>query len=98
VARLVAARGDLEAHADEVDAAGYRLVVGNGGARPRVVTTGAGRSRCAPRESTTVGRRAGSPPPSCRPTCARPRRSSRCSLSSPGGDSSLRGLSTGDFA
>ena len=42
VALLAERRAYLEAHADEVDAAGHRLVVGNGYARPRVVTTGAG--------------------------------------------------------
>jgi transposase-like protein len=33
----------LEAHASLLDAAGHRLVVGNGYARPRAITTGAGR-------------------------------------------------------
>ena len=42
VALLAERRAYLEAHADEVDADGHRLVVGNGYARPRVVTTGAG--------------------------------------------------------
>ena len=42
VTLLAERRAYLEAHADEVDAAGHRLVVGNGYARPRVVTTGAG--------------------------------------------------------
>jgi len=42
VALLAERRAYLEAHADEVDAAGHRLVVGNGYARPRVVTTRAG--------------------------------------------------------
>lgn len=42
VALLAERRAYLEAHADELDATGRRLVVGNGYARPRVVTTGAG--------------------------------------------------------
>jgi len=42
VALLAERRAYLEAHADEVDAAGHRLVVGNGYARPRVVVTGGG--------------------------------------------------------
>ncbi len=42
VALLAERRAYLEAHADEVDAAGHRLVVGNGYAGPRVVTTKAG--------------------------------------------------------
>lgn len=36
-------RAYLEAHADQVDADGRRLVVGNGHARPREITTAAGR-------------------------------------------------------
>jgi len=36
-------RAHLEAHAELLDAAGHRLVVGNGYARPRAITTGAGR-------------------------------------------------------
>ncbi len=42
VALLAKRLAYLEAHADEVDTDGHRLVVGNGYARPRVVTTGAG--------------------------------------------------------
>ena len=41
-ALLAERRAYLDAHADVVDAAGKRLVVGNGYARPREVTTGAG--------------------------------------------------------
>jgi len=36
-------RAYLDAHAELLDAAGHRLVVGNGYARDRAVTTGAGR-------------------------------------------------------
>jgi putative transposase len=42
VALLAERRAYLEAHADQRDAAGKRLVVGNGFARAREVTTGAG--------------------------------------------------------
>ena len=42
VALLAERRAYLEAHADETDATGHRLVVGNGYARPREVVTGAG--------------------------------------------------------
>jgi putative transposase len=45
----------LAAHAAERDEAGRRLVVRNGHARQRQVTTAAGRSRCARREWTTGG-------------------------------------------
>jgi putative transposase len=42
VALAAERRAYLEAHATELDAAGHRLVVGNGSARARSVTTGAG--------------------------------------------------------
>jgi putative transposase len=42
VALAAERRAYLDAHADELDATGHRLVVANGYARPRVVTTGAG--------------------------------------------------------
>ena len=42
VALAAERRAYLEAHAGELDAAGHRLVVGNGSARARKVTTGAG--------------------------------------------------------
>jgi putative transposase len=42
VSLLAERRAYLEAHAGELDAAGHRLVVGNGFARAREVTTGAG--------------------------------------------------------
>jgi transposase-like protein len=42
VSLLAERRAYLEAHADLLDAAGHRLVVGNGFARARQVTTGAG--------------------------------------------------------
>ncbi len=42
VALLAERRAYLEDHADVLDAAGHRLVVGNGFARARTVTTGAG--------------------------------------------------------
>jgi transposase-like protein len=42
VSLLAERRAYLEAHADELDAAGHRLVVGNGFARAREITTGAG--------------------------------------------------------
>jgi len=42
VALAAERRAYLEAHASELDGAGHRLVVGNGSARPRTVTTGAG--------------------------------------------------------
>ncbi len=42
VALAAERRAYLEAHAGELDAAGHRLVVGNGSARARQVTTGAG--------------------------------------------------------
>jgi transposase-like protein len=42
VALLAERRAYLDAHAAELDATGKRLVVGNGFARPREVTTGAG--------------------------------------------------------
>jgi len=41
-ALLAERRAYLDAHADVVDETGKRLVVGNGYARPRMVTTGAG--------------------------------------------------------
>jgi len=40
-------RAYLDAHADEIDAAGRRLVVGNGHARRRTITTGAGQVEVA---------------------------------------------------
>ena len=42
VALAAERRAYLEAHAELLDAAGHRLVVGNGSARAREVTTGAG--------------------------------------------------------
>ncbi len=42
VALLAERRAYLDAHADQLDAVGHRLVVGNGYAEPRKVTTGAG--------------------------------------------------------
>ncbi len=75
VALAAERRAYLEAHAQELDDSGHRLVVGNGFARAREVTTGAGMIEV----STPAGRR---PPrgralqlgPSCRPTCASPPR------------------------
>jgi len=63
-------RAYLEAHADRLDAAGYRLVVGNGSARARAITTGAGRIEVAAPGSTTAGRASASARPSYRPVHA----------------------------
>lgn len=82
----------LEAHADLLDAAGHRLVVGNGYARPRAITTGAGRVKVqAPRvDDRRAGERFRSAllPPYLR-------RSPKVSEVLP--ILYLRGLSTGDF-
>ena len=86
-------RAYLDAHADQLDAAGHRLVVGNGTARPREVMTGAG---MVPVAAPRVDDR-------------RPGKSFRSDLLPPYARRSpkvtevlpilyLRGLSTGDFA
>ena len=86
-------RGYLDTHADELDAAGHRLVVGNGSARPREVMTGAGMVPvAAPRvDDRRIGERFASEllPPYAR-------RSPKVSEVLP--ILYLRGLSTGDFA
>jgi transposase-like protein len=86
-------RAYLEVHAGELDAAGARLVVGNGDARPRTITTGAGRVEVvAPRvhERRPAERfRSALLPPYAR-------RSPKVTEVLP--ILSLRGLSTGDFA
>lgn len=46
-ALLAEADAYVEAHADQVDQDGHRLVVRNGYHQPRAVTTSSGRSRCA---------------------------------------------------
>jgi len=86
-------RAYLEAHADVLDAAGHRLVVGNGLARPREVMTGAGMIPVtAPRvDDRRSGERFRS---SLLPPYAR--RSPKVSEVLP--ILYLRGLSTGDFA
>jgi transposase-like protein len=86
-------RGYLDTHAHELDAAGHRLVVGNGSARPREVMTGAGMVPVtAPRVDD---RRAGVHFASeLLPPYAR--RSPKVSEVLP--VLYLRGLSTGDFA
>lgn len=83
----------LDAHAEALDAAGRRLVVGNGSARPREVMTGAGMVPVtAPRvDDRRVGERFRS---SLLPPYAR--RSPKVSEVLP--ILYLRGLSTGDFA
>lgn len=83
----------LEAHTDALDAAGHRLVVGNGSSRPREVMTGAGMVEVtAPRVDD---RRAGEHfRSSLLPPYAR--RSPKVSEVLP--ILYLRGLSTGDFA
>lgn len=68
MALLAERRAYLEAHATELDATGLRLVVGNGYARAREVTTGAGMVEVTAPGSTTAGRVSDTPPPSCRPT------------------------------
>ncbi len=74
VSLLAERRAYLEAHAQELDAMGKRLVVANGYARAREVTTGAGMVEVSAPRSTTAGRASTSARPSCRPTCAsRPR-------------------------
>ncbi|MHB1720809.1 MAG: IS256 family transposase, partial [Acidimicrobiales bacterium] len=93
VALLAERRAYLDDHADLVDAAGRRLVVGNGYARPRTVTTGAGAIEVvAPRvDDRREGRRYGSlilP--------AYMRKSPKVTEVLP--VLYLRGLSTGDFA
>jgi transposase-like protein len=86
-------RAYLDAHADALDAAGHRLVVGNGLARPREVMTGAGMVPVtAPRvDDRRAGERFRSAflPPYAR-------RSPKVSEVLP--ILYLRGLSTGDFA
>jgi len=86
-------RAYLEAHAGALDAAGHRLVVGNGSARPREVMTGAGMVPvAAPRvDDRRSGERFRS---SLLPPYAR--RSPKVSEVLP--ILYLRGLSTGDFA
>ena len=75
-------RAYLECHAEELDAAGRRLVVGNGYASPREITTAAGGSRYRRRGSTTAAQANASPRPSCRRTCGARRKSPRCCRSS----------------
>jgi transposase-like protein len=86
-------RAYLEAHAHEADAAGKRMVVGNGYAREREITTAAGRVEVrAPRvDDRRDGERFGSAilPPYMR-------RSPKVTEVLP--ILYLRGLSTGDFA
>ena len=86
-------RAYLEAHADELDATGHRLVVSNGRARPREVMTGAGMvpvtaPRIDDRRSGEHFRSSLLPPYA--------RRSPKVSEVLP--ILYLRGLSTGDFA
>lgn len=85
-------RAYLDAHADRLDAAGHRLVVGNGSARARAITTGAGRVEVsAPRvDDRRAGERYRS---ALLPPYAR--RSPKVSEVLP--ILYLRGLSTGDF-
>jgi hypothetical protein len=74
MALLAERRAYLEAHGAELDAAGHHLVVANGYARARKVTTGAGMVEVQAPGSTTAGRASASARPSCRPTGAnRPR-------------------------
>ena len=86
-------RAYLETHADVLDGAGHRLVVGNGSARARAITTGAGRVEVqAPRvDDRRPGERFRSAflPPYLR-------RSPKVTEVLP--LLYLRGLSTGDFA
>ena len=86
-------RAYLEAHAEAFDAAGHRLVVGNGSARPREVMTAAGMVPVtAPRvDDRRVGERFAS---TLLPPYAR--RSPKVTEVLP--VLYLRGLSTGDFA
>ena len=56
VALLAERQAYLDDHADLVDGAGRRLVVGNGYARPRPVTTAAGAIEVKPPESMTAGK------------------------------------------
>lgn len=86
-------RSYLEAHADLLDAAGHRLVVGNGSARDRAIMTGAGivevrAPRVDDRRSGEAFRSALLPPYA--------RRSPKVTEVLP--ILYLRGLSTGDFA
>ncbi len=74
VTLLAARRAYLDAHADVIDDAGRRMVVGNGCARRRAVMTGEGMVDVKAPASMTAGLRSASPPRCCRPTCAvRPR-------------------------
>lgn len=93
IALLAERRAYLDAHADEVDATGHRLVVGNGFAREREVVTGAGTvTVTAPRvDDRRDGHRFSS---SILP--AYMRRSPKVTEVLP--VLYLRGLSTGDFA
>ena len=83
-------RAYLEAHADELDATGHRLVVSNGRARPREVMTGAGMVPVTAPRSMTDDRASISAPRSCRPMhgvarrCPRSCPSSTCAASAPG--------------
>jgi hypothetical protein len=67
-------RAYLAAHAGTLDATGHRLVVGNGYARERPITTGARRVEVARRGSTTGERASASARRSCRPMRAAARR------------------------
>ena len=93
VALAAERRAYLDAHADELDATGRRLVVGNGYARPRKVVTGAGAVEVtAPRvDDRREGRRFSS---AILP--AYMRKSPKVTEVLP--ILYLRGLSTGDFA
>ena len=92
-ALLAERRAYLEAHADELDATGHRLVVGNGFARQREVVTGAGPvTVSAPR----VDDRRGGHRFSSSILPAYMRRSPKVTEVLP--VLYLRGLSTGDFA
>lgn len=86
-------RGYLDAHADELDAAGHRLVVGNGSARPREVMTGAG---MVPVTAPRVDDRRASERFASELLPPYARRSPKVSEVLP--ILYLRGLSTGDFA
>ena len=93
VALLAERRAYLEAHADELDATGKRLVVGNGYAKSRQVTTGAGMVEVqAPRvDDRREGERFGS--------AILPAYMRKCpKVTEVLPILYLRGLSTGDFA
>ena len=74
MALLAERQAYLDAHADQLDETGKRLVVGNGYAKEREVTTGAGMVEVKAPRSTTAAKASVTVRSSCLPICAsRPR-------------------------